>query len=210
MRTDDLTRDRRFSREGIATLGIRSVAAVRIGPTGGERYGFLVAASKEVAAFAASDLEFVRAVANVLGLAARSERRAAVEARQRILLDNFTALVEASGAPTVLVSLDGRYVYLSRAARSFRRSDASIDPDSDSIYDSLDRRAARRLQEVVFPETQRRGRWDGAFTVTRPSGQRRPGRLTTVLVRDPADGSPRWIAAIFYPHAAKRPTRPEA
>jgi hypothetical protein len=52
----------------------------------------------------------------------------------------------------------------------------------------------------VLPETQSSGRWEGAFTVARTSsGRRTRGRLTTILVHDPQDGSPRWIAAIFRP-----------
>ena len=202
---DDLTRDRRFSREGIHSLGDHSIAAVRIGATGGERYGFVVAASTEKASFSPSDVEFVRSIANVLGLAVRSKRSAESDLRHRTLLDNFTALVEASRDPTVLVSLEGRFVYLNAAARSFRHSDPALDPDSDSVFDGLDARAARRLRQVVFPATKRDGAWHGTFTVTRPSGQRRPGQLKTVLVRDPSDGAPRWIAAVFSPAIATRP-----
>lgn len=194
----DVERDRRFRRNGIRTLGVRSVAAIRIGAAGAEGFGFFVAASSGTAAFNDSDVEFIRSIANVLGLAARSEQRAEAETRQRILLENFTALVEASRDPSCLLSLDGRFVYLNGAARSFRRVDPAFDPLSDSVFDSLDARAARRLREVVFPATERAGGWQGAFTVTRPPGRRRSGRLMTTLVRDPADGAPHWIAATFH------------
>lgn len=199
--SDDARRDPRFERESIRALGVRSVAAFRAGASGAG-LSFVVVASDETVAFDSTDLDFARAVANVVGLAVRSERRLELERRQKTLLDNFTAIAEVSSNPTVLLSLDGAFVYVNRAARAFRRRTPDVDPEGAMFYDTLDRRAAARLRNVIFPTTLREGRWDGQFTVVRPSGERYPGRLTTILVRDPADGEVRWIAAIFYPSAA--------
>lgn len=195
--SDDLAHDRRFFRDGVRALGIRSLAAVKIGLQAGERYGFAAVGSIEPAAFSRSDKQFVQGVANVLALVVRSERLAEEEERKLVLLNNFTALAEASSDPTSLLTLDGHYVYLNHAARRFRAGDPSLDHESASVFDGLDARALHRLRRVVFPQTTRNGRWEGTFTVSRPSGLRWSGRLTTILVRDPLDASPTWIAAIF-------------
>ena len=194
----DATRDPRFTRESIRKLDVRSLIAFKVGASGAG-LSFIVVASRAASAFDPADNDFARSVANTVGLAVRSERRLELEKRQKTLLADFTAIADASTNPTVLLSLDGAFVYVNAAARAFRGRSQGLDPDGGMFYDTLDRRAATRLRKVIFPTTLRDGRWDGEFTVVRPSGERFPGRLTTVLVRDPADGEPRWIAAIFYP-----------
>jgi PAS domain S-box-containing protein len=195
---EDLTRDRRFARDA-KSFEVRSMAAVPV-TTGDAVIGVLAAAWAEPAGYRPSDVHFLHAVANVLGVMTRSERRREKERRTEILVENFKALVEESPDATALISLEGHYVYLNAAARRTREIDPEVDPAALSIYDNLDARAARRLRDVVLPETQSSGRWEGAFTVARTSsGRRTRGRLTTILVHDPQDGSPRWIAAIFRP-----------
>ncbi|HZQ16181.1 MAG TPA: PAS domain-containing protein [Gaiellaceae bacterium] len=195
----DVTRDGRFGKHGLRSLGMRSVIAVLIGAPDQEPYGGLVVASPEVGAFDDADRDFVHAVANILGLLVRAERRADADARRRIQLGNFAALLDESRDPTVLIAPDGRYVYLNASARRFRNVPADADPTGVSIYETLDARSARRLREQVLPETESNGRWEGRFTVGRPGGARTAGRLTTFLVRDPITAAPRWIAAVFRP-----------
>lgn len=195
----DIARDRRFTRKGLRALGMRSVVAVAIG-SADDPYGVLAAASPQVAAFEPADVDFARSAANILALVTQSERRAEADRRRRVQLENFEALLEESRDPTVLLSLDGHYVYLNRAAQGFRGVESGVDARSVSVFDALAAASRRRLRDLVFPETERNGRWEGRFTVRRPGAEAGiPGRLTTLLVRDPVDASPRWVAAIFRP-----------
>ncbi len=203
----DISRDRRFAGTGVRALGLRSLVAVLIRSPAESPYGALAAAWPQVAAFEPADVDFARSVANILALVARSERRADADKGLRIQLENFQTLVEESRDPTVLLSLDGTYVYLNRSARGFRGVEGGVDPRSISVFEALDAASSRRLRERVFPETERTGRWEGRFTVKRPGSRRgTPGRLTTLLVREPVDASQRWIAAIFRPDSPETRT----
>ena len=194
--SDDITRDRRFAAGGMSSLGIRSVASVKTTGSTGDPVAIVVVASTEPGAFIAPDIDFVRTVANVLGIVLRAEKSADRERRQQLLLDNFTTLVEASTDPTVLLTLDGQYVYMNAAAVRFRATTPASTATS-SVFGSLDTTTGQQLREIVWPETQRTGRWSGRFSVIRPSGEHFEGQLTTALVRDPLDGDARWVAAIF-------------